>query len=389
VVERIVVAGGLCKSFAIAAKLLGLLSDLPLSPRTVNETTLKIGQELERQRDAHAAQHQARPLPAPPTVAHPPVEIACIGVDGGRMQTRTPAQGPGVHQPHWRESKNAGFYRMTGERYAEDPHPELPSCFSSRKQLQGLLAGLEETAGSQAEEAPKPDFSWRPKSHFRTCLASLCASNQFAGLMAAEAERRGFFAAPRKAFLGDGLPYNWTIHQTCFGAFVPILDFIHPVERLHETSRALWDHGPQAWEHCQKWMALCWQGDVEEVLGLLQAEQHARGEPEDSTPEGDARRVLAETIGYLRNNASRMDYPRYRTEGLPITSCLIESQIKEMNYRVKGSEKFWNDGPEGEAILQVRAALIGDDDRLSRHLAARPGSPFARPSRKHSPTPVT
>jgi hypothetical protein len=64
---------------------------------------------------------------------------------------------------------------------------------------------------------------------------------------------------------------------------------------------------------------------------------------------------------------------------------MVESLIKEMNYRVKGTEKFWDrpdladDQPEGgEAILQVRAALLSDDDRLQRHLESRPGSAFRR-----------
>ncbi len=78
-----------------------------------------------------------------------------------------------------------------------------------------------------------------------------------------------------------------------------------------------------------------------------------------------------------------MDYPRYRCEGLPVTSALIESLVKEMNYRVKGTEKFWNDGPSGEAILQVRAALLSHDDRLADHVRNRPGSPYARQSRKN------
>ncbi len=63
---------------------------------------------------------------------------------------------------------------------------------------------------------------------------------------------------------------------------------------------------------------------------------------------------------------------------LPVTSAAVESLIKEFNYRVKGTEKFWN-RPEGtERILQVRAAVLSDDDRLSKHLKSRPGSPFRR-----------
>jgi hypothetical protein len=37
-----------------------------------------------------------------------------------------------------------------------------------------------------------------------------------------------------------------------------------------------------------------------------------------------------------------VDYPRYRKLGLPVTSTLMESLVKEFNLRVKGTEKFWN-----------------------------------------------
>jgi len=67
-----------------------------------------------------------------------------------------------------------------------------------------------------------------------------------------------------------------------------------------------------------------------------------------------------------------------------VTSALIESLVKEMNYRVKGTEKFWDDDPSGEAILHVRAALLSDDDRLLTHIRNRPGSPYARKSKKSS-----
>ena len=84
-----------------------------------------------------------------------------------------------------------------------------------------------------------------------------------------------------------------------------------------------------------------------------------------------------------------MDYPRYRRLGLPVTSALMESLVKEVNYRVKGTEMFWNDPDGAEAILQVRAAALCDDDRLARTYApvravptsaARP--PLPLPSRQ-------
>ncbi|NQU25576.1 MAG: hypothetical protein HQ567_30185, partial [Candidatus Nealsonbacteria bacterium] len=119
-----------------------------------------------------------------------------------------------------------------------------------------------------------------------------------------------------------------------------------------------------------------------EVIEQLRVEQLRIGDPPGDADENDPRKIVADTIGYLQNNASRMDYPTYRREGLPTTSSLMESFVKELNHRVKGTEKFWNDGRSGEAILQVRAAALCDDDRLESHLRNRPGNPFrpnARP----------
>jgi hypothetical protein len=39
---------------------------------------------------------------------------------------------------------------------------------------------------------------------------------------------------------------------------------------------------------------------------------------------------------------------------------------------------FWNDPEGAEAILQVRAAALSDDEQLVRHLDNRPGYPFTR-----------
>jgi hypothetical protein len=94
----------------------------------------------------------------------------------------------------------------------------------------------------------------------------------------------------------------------------------------------------------------------------------------------DPRRLVAEAARYLENNASRMDYPRYRKEGLPVTSSWVESLVGEFNARVKGPQKFWcrSASSGAETILQVRAAVLSEDDRLRRYLAERPGNPYRR-----------
>lgn len=382
VLERIVSAGGLAKSFVVSAKLLKLIGEIDVSSRQVNNLTVMVGDELARNRDRHSAAYADQPLPRTATRVDPTPQLACVEVDGGRMQTRTAHEGPGVHKAHWRETKTAGFFRMKTASHVADPHPALPRCFADRREMRGLLAGdPDEPAGIQPVTDHDPN--WRPKALFRTCCASLETSERFGQMMAVEADTRGFFVAQRRAFLGDGLAYNWSIHRRHFPTFEPIVDFVHPVERLHAAAQAARE-SDSAWPQYVAWAGAVWQGRVSEVILELAGYSQSLGPPPKDADESDPRRVLAESLTYLRNNQSRMDYPRYRREGLPVTSALIESLVKEMNYRVKGTEKFWNDGLDGEAILQVRAALLSDDDRLADHIRQRPGRPYARPSRKTS-----
>jgi len=87
---------------------------------------------------------------------------------------------------------------------------------------------------------------------------------------------------------------------------------------------------------------------------------------------------MTEAVTYVTtNNQERMDYPRYRMLGLPISSAPVESVIK-FNRRVKGSEKFWLT-PGVEAVLQVRAGGLSEDGRAARYWS-RP-RPYRRAAR--------
>ena len=52
-----------------------------------------------------------------------------------------------------------------------------------------------------------------------------------------------------------------------------------------------------------------------------------------------------------------MKYNEYRKQGLPITSSPMESTVKQINRRIKGTEKFWSDA---DPMLHLVA------DRLSQ-----------------------
>ena len=136
------------------------------------------------------------------------------------------------------------------------------------------------------------------------------------------------------------------------------------------------------WDQYTSWMIACWQGRVATVIAELRDWQTRLGPRAKETPDKDPRAIVAATLTYLDNNQSRRNYPEYRRAGLPITSCLVESLIKEINHRVKGTEQFWNrpTATEGESMLQVVASLLSEGDPLSKHILSRPGSLYYRRS---------
>ena len=124
-----------------------------------------------------------------------------------------------------------------------------------------------------------------------------------------------------------------------------------------------------------------WQGRVDEVIERLRSELATREVASAEELTADSPHApLATAARYLDNNRERMDYPRYRREGLPITSAPMESLIKQINLRVKGTEMSWNDPQGAEAILQLRSASLCEDGRLDDYLRQRPGYRWARRS---------
>ncbi len=366
----------------MAAKVLATVTEVKISGRHINNLTTMVGRELADMIDQQTAAYQQRPLPSQPTQPKEPITLATVACDGGRIQTRAVTSAPGVQDAHWRETKNAGFFRMESHTYASDPHPDLPRCFANREHLSQLFDSVPQGGPTNASDGQvniQETEAWQPTMVSRTCLSSLCDSHAFGPMMAAEADACGFFTAQRRAFLGDGQSYNWTIQEQYFPDFEPIIDFVHPLEYLHQASRAIHLDEEPAWQTFQQWATWTWQGRVQDVLTAI--DQALAQLP---TTEEERYQTLVTTRTYLKNNQSRMDYPRYRRAGLPVSSAMIESLIKEINQRVKGTEKFWNDNHEGEAILYVRAAMLCHDDRLTKHLRNRPGSPYARARR--SPT---
>jgi hypothetical protein len=390
--SKIVRAAARSTSFDAAAESLADEAEVQISSRQAGRIAHEVGAQLQQARDRRVDAFENKQ--ATPEASIVP-RLAAVFVDGGRIHTRSeePGQGPGVRKPAWREDKVADFVTMSTQSHDDDPHPVLPVCFTKKKEVVELIQGL---AGQgaltdvvergdpetpvltvfepvEAESKPK----WPPEPLVRTCLATLESSDEFGPMVAAEAHRRNFFAAQGRAFLGDGGAWIWTLQRTYFPTFEPIVDFVHVLSHVYLAAKAAGGSGPSVWERYLGWATACWQGRVATVLEELRGIHETMPPPDnlEGLKSTDPHEVIRLTIGYLTNNETRMDYPRYRRAGLPTCSGLVESLVKQFNRRVKGTEKFWNPS-QAETILQLRAAYLCEDERLTKHLKTRPISAF-------------
>jgi len=376
------------RSFKRASIVMKRVVGLEVSPNTIERVALEVGNDLE----VAAQEEWQSVLTGEVTIP----SLAIVEFDGGRIRTRKANCGPGVHLDGkgWNETKNAIFVSATSETSEVDPQPEPAACFLDADHVAKLTekAKTTESTGSndslpedeqkqpEQEASPAGSVKHKPQRLLRTVISSMKNSKQFGHQMAREAKRRRFGEADRKAFVADGLTCNWTIHAEHFEDYVPILDFTHAVSYLFTASIVCLGKSEQAWQTYCDWMRAAWRGNIDAVIEELKIHQEQIGLPPEDVCEEDPREQLRRVIGYLENNQSRMQYEEYRKAGLPTTSAWMESTVKEMNYRIKGTEMFWNNPVGAEAILQIRSASLSDDDRLVRLLTKRPGQTYLRRS---------
>lgn len=373
---RKIVSQGARYAYGEAAHNLDELAGLKISAQHVLRLTERIGAEWAAQRDREIEDFKQDRLAR--TFRQAPSAVAVM-LDGGRLQTREAPSGPGVSNPEWHEPKYGCFLTLDTKASKADPQPEPPEKFLDRKGVPKLVREIQSVRGesktreqNRAPVAPvkkkKRKKSKRPRKFLlRTVIATMAGVETFRHQVAVEVYKRGFDLAERKACVCDGQKSNWTVWDKHLkdAGFVPILDFLHLLTYLYAAAQAAGGTAEQCWERYAQWMKWAWAGERDKLLVALNAATAKLGSPPDDASESDPRRVVEKTQTYVSNNIEKMDYPRYRKLGLPISSAPVESTIKQFNKRVKGTEKFWRTRA-AEAVLQVRAAQISQDGREDR-----------------------
>lgn len=361
------------------------LAGVQVSAKQVERLTRQVGQERVLERSRMVAAFQELPLAdkhQTPAGAVSP-EVAVIMVDGGRLQIfergrgsavasveEEPAVGSGRERgKHWREDKAALLLAVDSEVAATDPCPQIPATFVDptrilklAREIHAVAAGQEGVAEPEASAVVETSTAETTYSSPTIVRREVVASRQrwpdFAPLVAQAARTAGLLGASRRAFVGDGSDNHWAIWRRFFGTWTAVIDFIHVLSYVFAAATAGRKFA-EGWTVYVRWIEWLWQGQVERVIAELAQRQAALGVAEAIDGETSPRRLVAEALTYLQNHKDKMRYNEYRRQGLPITSSHMESLMKQINQRVKGTEKFWCE-QGAEAILQLRADILSD-----------------------------
>lgn len=349
---------------------------------------------------------------APKTTPHAESPAAAVERSGANdLQDLEESEEGNGKSRHWREFKAGTLQVLESQEHTADPFPQVPATFLDRPHVARLAreihnvaapAGdkfrrvgpdegpeneaaddasldaffdevLQQASAQVASPSPEPascslaaddgnvpqngPLPYRgPKILSRRVIATRKGAPQFARLVAFTAWMLGFAGAARKAFLGDGSAWLWKMQRRLFPRYTPILDFIHLLAYIYDAAHAGRD-ADSGWECYTQWVQLAWAGHVDELETALLSRL------EELPAESDAFTHVKSTLTYVRNHREYMNYAEYRRLGLPITSSHVESTIKQLGRRVKGTEKFW--GEEGaEGMLHLRSLYLSTDDPM-------------------------
>jgi len=184
-----------------------------------------------------------------------------------------------------------------------------------------------------------------------TYLASFDSAERFGLSMLKEARLRGLGKAEQAVVIGDGAHWIWNQAAMNFPGATQILDYYHAREHLGVLAEAVYPSEEERGRQLEKWIGLLAVGEVGKIADLADL---------DKARSGKRRATAVREIEYFRNNARRMQYGRFKEQGLFIGSGVVEAGCKTVvGKRTKQSGMFWKiQGAQN--ILDIRCAILSD-----------------------------
>jgi hypothetical protein len=313
------------QSFDNAARSISIEWGVNLDGKQIQRWASRLGERVlgQREREVEAYERGERQ----PCPGNDP-QLVVIEIDGGRVQNRL---------------KN-----KDGSRWREDK----------------LV-----TVSTALKGDPKANrkVDREPKMLITTHVATMGDASALGRLARVEAEKRMLCRAQEAVLIGDGAAWIDGVCEQHFACHRRIVDYYHAAEHLHACAKAVHPENEAAErELAECWKTMLWKGRTGELIEQLKVQSQRVGEPTEQDAVDHPRRLLKQNVGYFSKHAAHMNYPEYRNRGWPIGSGTVESGIKQLNKRVKGTDQFWNtDG--AETILALRSQWLSQDARWEHH----------------------
>lgn len=185
-----------------------------------------------------------------------------------------------------------------------------------------------------------------------TFVGAIETAEAFGSRIYGEALRRGLQQARQTVVIADGARYNWEIAALHFPDATQIVDLYHARQHLYALVKILVpDSGTEQNRLWRGWRKLLDKGRVDSIL--LSAQRQL--------PSGEEQRSAAEKeIGYFRNNAGRMRYGHFRSQGFFVGSGVVEAGCKTVvGQRLKQSGMEWT-VKGANAIIALRCCHLSN-----------------------------
>lgn len=184
-----------------------------------------------------------------------------------------------------------------------------------------------------------------------TYLATFDSAEAFGLSMLKESRLRGLGKADQSVVIGDGAHWIWNQASINFPGAIQILDYYHAREHLSLLAEVVYPSEEQRSKPLERWIDLLDAGKAMEIAKRAESKK-ARS--------GKRRTIAIREIEYFRKNAQRMQYARFKEQGLFIGSGVVEAGCKTVvGKRAKQSGMFWK-VQGAQNILDIRCAVLSD-----------------------------
>jgi hypothetical protein len=175
---------------------------------------------------------------------------------------------------------------------------------------------------------------------------------EFVGHAWALASRWGLEKCRQSVLIGDGAAWIWERLGPTFDGSIQIVDWYHALEHVWSCGRILYGEGTLA---CRQWVeakkALLWTGQWPTLRSELETQQKGLRSRSKRT-------ALQSLRTYLGNQGTRLDYQKFRDQGLDIGSGTIESACRHVvQSRLKRAGTRWSI-PGAQSVLSLRCCWL-------------------------------